>query len=105
MTHLMAEGETLDKELTRAFLASRDLKLLNGNLELDILVRRISGESGFDVSGATPLRILSESTCPWSHSPLATVYYLRVEFMEGPNRGKMGWVCRSAIDDPRTGSL
>jgi hypothetical protein len=69
------------------------------------LVKVISAEPGFNVPGATPLRILRESTCPCTDNVIVTVYFFKVEFTEGTNRGKVGWVCRSEIDDPRTRSL
>ena len=108
MAELIVEGEGLSKELKREFTGSSDpakLLRLNRNLELDNLLQRISGEPGFDIPGTTHLRILRESTCHCTHSAIATLYYLQVEFTEGPSKGKVGWVCRGAIDDPRTRSL
>jgi hypothetical protein len=54
---------------------------------------RIGKEPGFDVPGRTAITILRESD---------TLRYSKVRFDDGPFKGKVGWVSRGLIDDPRT---
>lgn len=100
---LVSEGETLSKKLKQERLTHGSvLHLFEPDARQDELVRRLAGEPAFEAPGQSEFRILLESTCPCTDRVEVTVYYLKVEFTEGPAKGKVGWVCQDAIDDPRT---
>lgn len=74
-----------EKKGTAAFLESQELyrRLL---VDLD-------REPGFDVPGQTRFKILAESDI---------LPYSKVAFDDGPFKGRVGWMPRVWIDDPRT---
>jgi hypothetical protein len=48
---------------------------------------------GYDVGGGTRFKILFEN---------GAIPYLKVEFIDGPSKGRVGWLSRGSFDDPRT---
>ena len=53
----------------------------------------LSKQPAFDVPGGTEFRILFESDA---------LLYSKVEFVDGPFKGKIGWIRKGSFDDPRT---
>lgn len=53
----------------------------------------VAARPGFDVPGGAAFKILVESQ---------DLMYSKVEFDQAPVRGRVGWICKGSIDDPRT---
>jgi hypothetical protein len=53
----------------------------------------IAQKPGFDIAGGTGLKIVFEAN---------GLPYSKVEVETGPFKGRLGWLSRASIDDPRT---
>ncbi|HTS50241.1 MAG TPA: hypothetical protein VMH05_19980 [Bryobacteraceae bacterium] len=53
----------------------------------------VAARPGFDVPGGASFKILFESQ---------DLMYTKVEFDKDPLRGRVGWIWKGSIDDPRT---
>ena len=96
------------QEYTSAPLATpedfvRHNNMARSNPDHDTLMAEINAQPGFEVAGGTPVEDILWSECGCHSTVLSTVFYLKIRILDGPRKGKEGWTCILALNDPRTG--